>query len=83
MRGGIDRGNWSPFLGTDYLNDDAEGFAGIPIDFSANLLGVKRVLAVMHEDPDQRRLPQNYSSTACPTGRNPLSANGSCANFMW
>jgi hypothetical protein len=51
----------SPILGTDFTNDDnRDGFNGIPISFSANLIGEKKVLALVHDDLQARQKPENY-----------------------
>ncbi len=40
----------SPSLGTDFINDDSEGFLNSPGMFEARLLGEKKVLAIQHLD---------------------------------
>jgi Protein of unknown function (DUF1329) len=51
----------SPALGTDFTNDDnRDGFNGIPTTFSAELIGQKKVLALVHDDLQARQKPENY-----------------------
>ena len=51
----------SPALGTDFTNDDnRDGFNGIPTTFSAELIGQKKVLALVHDDVQARQRPENY-----------------------
>jgi Protein of unknown function (DUF1329) len=51
----------SPALGTDFTNDDnRDGFNGIPTTFSAELIGRKKVLALVHDDVQARQKPENY-----------------------
>ncbi len=61
----------SPFLGTDFLNDDADGFNGVPSEFSAKLLGVKRLLAGMHEDPIGRTKRDSITYSGLPSWPTP------------
>ncbi len=39
----------APTLGTDYTNDDNNGFSGIPTWFKATYLGEKKILGMVHE----------------------------------
>jgi hypothetical protein len=40
----------APSLGTDFINDDSEGFLNSPGMFRAELLGEKRILSLQHMD---------------------------------
>jgi hypothetical protein len=40
----------APSLGTDFINDDSEGFLNSPGMFKAELLGEKRILSLQHMD---------------------------------
>jgi hypothetical protein len=54
----------SPALGTDFTNDDnRDGFNGIPTTFSAQLIGQKKVLALVHDDLQARQKPENYMTS--------------------
>jgi hypothetical protein len=54
----------SPALGTDFTNDDnRDGFNGIPTTFSAQLIGAKKVLALVHDDLQARQKAQNYTTS--------------------
>ncbi len=57
----------SPALGTDFTNDDnRDGFNGIPTTFTADLIGEKKVLALVHDDLQARQKPENYLTSGLP-----------------
>jgi hypothetical protein len=54
----------SPLLGSDYVVDDNRTFTGLPRLFTSRLLGKKRILALVHQDPIKRNDISNYTDDA-------------------
>lgn len=51
----------APIAGTDWANDDSkDGMNRIPTQFTADLLGEKKILALVHEDGAMRADPKNF-----------------------
>jgi hypothetical protein len=51
----------APIAGTDWANDDSkDGMNRIPTQFTADLLGEKKILALVHEDGALRGDPKNF-----------------------
>ncbi len=52
----------SPLLGSDYVVDDNRTFTGLPRLFISRLLGKKRILAMVHQDPIKRNYLSSYTT---------------------
>jgi hypothetical protein len=53
----------APIAGTDWANDDSkDGMNRIPTQFTADLIGEKKILALVHEDGNLRGDPKNFYS---------------------
>ncbi len=51
----------APIAGTDWANDDSkDGMNRIPTQFTADLIGEKKILALVHEDGALRGDPKNF-----------------------
>ncbi len=51
----------APIAGTDWANDDSkDGMNRIPTQFKADLIGSKKILALVHEDGTLRGDPKNF-----------------------
>ncbi len=51
----------APIAGTDWANDDSkDGMNRIPTQFKADLIGEKKILALVHEDGQLRGDPKNF-----------------------
>jgi len=51
----------APIAGTDWANDDSkDGMNRIPTQFNADLIGEKKILALVHEDGALRGDPKNF-----------------------
>jgi hypothetical protein len=51
----------APIAGTDWANDDSkDGMNRIPTQFNADLIGEKKILALVHEDGNLRGDPANF-----------------------
>jgi hypothetical protein len=64
----------SPILGSDYLNDDnRDGFNGIPTQFKVELLGEKKIIALVHEDLITRQQRSSFTSKELPGWSKPVT----------
>jgi hypothetical protein len=66
----------APFLGSDYLVDDVnDGFNGIPINFTAHLLGLKHLATLTHANIAERMKASNETDDPFPGWSKPAVGN--------